>query len=146
MNRIARRVGGAIVASALLVVAPACTSEPPISGRPSSGSSEESSAGGGGTPTTAASTPTAQDAWLAGMRVEHDPDALDADTQALKDVLGGALIVSPTTCFEGLPADVDAQAYVLGIQAPTRAEVDGLVAQTGRDPLFETRVRVLCTD
>jgi hypothetical protein len=86
------------------------------------------------------------DTWLAGLRVEADPDALDADTGALKDVLGGALIVSPASCFRGLPAEVDATAYVLGVQASTQEELRALVVQTERDPVFEVRVQMLCTD
>jgi hypothetical protein len=86
------------------------------------------------------------DTWLAALHVDADPDALDADTRALKDVLGGALIVSPASCFRGLPATVEATAYVLGVQAPTQEKLRTLVERTERDPVFEVRVQILCTD
>jgi hypothetical protein len=91
-------------------------------------------------------SPSSGDTWLAALRVEADPDALDADTRDLKDVLGEALIVSPASCLRGLPADVDTTAYVLGVQAPTQAELRILVARTHRDPAFEVPVQVLCID
>jgi hypothetical protein len=91
-------------------------------------------------------SPSPGDTWLAALRVEADPDALDADTRDLNDVLGEALIVSPASCLRGLPADVDATAYVLGVQASTQAELRTLVARTHRDPAFEVLVQVLCID
>ena len=87
-----------------------------------------------------------EEAWLAALRVEANPSALDADTAALKDVLGGALIVSPASCFQGLPADVDASSYVLGVQTSTQSELHALVAEIDRKPLFEAQVTVMCTD
>ena len=90
--------------------------------------------------------PTVGNTWLAALRVETDPATLDDDTRDLKDVLGGALIVSPASCLRGVPAEVDATAYVLGVQASTQTELRALVAQTDRDPVFEVRVEVLCTD
>jgi hypothetical protein len=83
---------------------------------------------------------------VAVLRVEADPNALDADTRDLKDVLGGALLVSPAACLVGLGPEVDASAYILGIQAPTQAELRSLVAMTDRDPMLEFRVDMLCTD
>ena len=134
-----RRTGSSLVAAAAVwvsVTMVACGDEPaPLS---SSSSAPASSA-----PATSDVPATT---WLAGLRVERDPDALDRDTRALTDVLGGSLVVSPASCLEGLPRDVDRSEYVLGAVAPTRAELDGLVASTGRDALFVTEVEVLCTD
>lgn len=96
-------------------------------------------------PSTPAGVGT-EEAWLAALRVETDPEALDADTAALKEILGGALIVSPAQCFQGLPADVDASAYVLGVQTSTQKEMVDLVAEIEREPLFEAQVTVMCTD
>ena len=93
-----------------------------------------------------ATDPSPATTWLAGLRVERDPDSLDEDTQALTDVLGGALVVSPASCLRGLPDDVGSFTYVLGAVAPTQAELDDLIARTGREPLFEVEVEVLCTD
>ena len=96
-------------------------------------------------PVTASSV-SATTTWLAVLRVERDPDALDADTQALTDVLGGSLVVSPASCLRGLPQSVDASSYVLGVVAADRAELDELVARTDRDPVVRVQVEVLCTD
>jgi hypothetical protein len=96
-------------------------------------------------PVTASSAP-ATATWLAALRVARDPDALDADTQALTDVLGGSLVVSPASCLRGLPSDVDASSYVLGVVAGDRTELDELVARTDRDPVFRVEVEVLCSD
>lgn len=91
-------------------------------------------------------SPVSGETWLAALRVEANPNALDADTGALKDVLGGALVVSPASCFRGLPADVDASAYVLGVQASTQAGLHTLVDEADRDAVFEAQVEVMCTD
>jgi hypothetical protein len=95
---------------------------------------------------TTAVDPAATDAWLAALRIERDPDALDEDTQALTEPLGRSLVVSPASCFEGLPSDVASSTYVLGAVAPTRDELDGLLAGIDREPLFEVEVRVRCSD
>ena len=97
------------------------------------------------TPVTASSAP-ATATWLAALRVARDPDALDADTQALTDVLGGSLVVSPASCLRGLPSDVDPSRYLLGVVAPDRTTLDELVARTDRDPVFRAEVEVVCTD
>ena len=100
-------------------------------------------------PSVAASSLTASSAshtWLAVLRVERDPDALDADTTALTDVLGTSLVVSPASCLRGLPSDVDTQSYVLGVIATDRAELDDLVARTDLDPVASVEVEVLCSD
>ncbi len=99
-----------------------------------------------GSPPSGSTATSSPGSWLAALRVERDPDALDADTSELSDVLGGSLVVSPVSCFRGLPPDVDPSAYVLGVVAPDRAELDDLVRLTHREPLFEAEVDVLCTD
>jgi hypothetical protein len=132
MTQITRQRRRAACLLLLLLASTACANE---AANPSSASS---------TGETVSASPG--DTWLAGLRVEADPDALDADTGALKDVLGGALIVSPASCFRGLPAEVDATAYILGVQASSQEELRALVVQTERDPLFEVRVQMLCTD
>ena len=93
-----------------------------------------------------ASSASASSTWLAVLRVERDPDALDADTQALTDVLGGSLVVSPASCLRGLPHSVDTSSYVLGVVAPDRAQLDDLVGPTDLDPVLRVEVEVLCTD
>jgi hypothetical protein len=90
--------------------------------------------------------PRATTDWLAVLRVEPAPDALDGDTAALTGALGGALMVSPASCLRGLPDDVGASTYVLGVVAPDRATLDELLARADLDPLFRVEVQILCTD
>lgn len=132
MNRTSSWVAG--IAVVCLSVAPAACARPPERATvPASSSST-------------ATDPSAARSWLAGLRVERDPDALDDDTQALTDVLGSSLVVSPASCLRGLPDGVGSSTYVLGAVASTPEELDGLIARTGREPLFEVEVEVLCTD
>jgi hypothetical protein len=111
------------------------------------GATVEVGTGSTGPPTSPAPSGSATSrTWLAALRVARDPDALDADTAELRDVLGGSLVVSPASCFVGLPPDVDGSDYVLGVVAPDRAGLDDVVGSLGREPLFEAEVAVLCTD
>ncbi len=85
--------------------------------------------------------------WLAALRIEGDPNDLDADTQQLLATVPSALVVAPLVCFKGLPEDVAGQdAYVLGLESESMTELDRVVAETGRDPLFVVRVRDFCVD
>jgi hypothetical protein len=84
--------------------------------------------------------------WLAILRVAQDPDELDADTQAVKAVVDGAIMVAPSSCFDGLPDAFARTAYVLGVTATTRSGLDALLANLGRTTLFEGRVRSMCVD
>jgi hypothetical protein len=78
--------------------------------------------------------------------VASDPRALNADTQLLLSRVDGATVVTPASCFEGLPAGLEPSDYIMGVVAGTKAELDQLVATSGFDALFEVRVRVLCVD
>jgi hypothetical protein len=85
--------------------------------------------------------------WLAALRIEADPNDLDADTQELLATVPSELVVAPVVCFKGLPEDFAGQdAYVLGLESESRTELDRVVAETGRDPLFIVRVRDFCVD
>jgi hypothetical protein len=85
--------------------------------------------------------------WLAALRIEADPNDLDADTQELLATVPSALVVAPLVCFKGLPEDIAVQdAYVLGLESESMTELDRVVAETGRDPLFVVRVRDFCVD
>lgn len=85
--------------------------------------------------------------WLAALRIEADPNDLDADTQELIATVPSALVVAPLMCFKGLPEDVAGEdAYLLGLESESRTELDRVVAETGRDPLFVVRVRDFCLD
>jgi hypothetical protein len=85
--------------------------------------------------------------WLAVLRIAADSNDLDADTQELLATVPSALVVAPLVCFKGLPEDVAGQdAYVLGLESESMAELDRVVAETGREPLFVVRVRDFCID
>jgi hypothetical protein len=85
--------------------------------------------------------------WLAALRIEADPNDLDADTQELLATVPSALVVAPLMCFKGLPEDVGGEdAYLLGLESESRTELDRVVTETGRDPLFVVRVRDFCLD
>ena len=111
---------------------------------------------GGGTGTPGSSRPPAASVsspgtipargtlWLAVLRTSDAPDALDAATARLAPVLGGALVVSPTNCFAGLPSELDG--YLLGAAAPSREELDGIVAATGLVPTVVVKTRSACGD
>jgi len=83
--------------------------------------------------------------WIAVFRAVADVAKLDADTAELKDAVDGAIVVSPVNCFEGLPID-DPGAYVLGVVAPTKEQLDALVDLADRLAIFEGRVRTMCLD
>jgi hypothetical protein len=85
--------------------------------------------------------------WLAALRIEADPNDLDAETQELLATVPSALVVAPLMCFRGLPEDVAGEdAYLLGLESESSSELDRVVAETGRDPLFVVRVRDFCLD
>jgi hypothetical protein len=90
------------------------------------------------------------EAWVAVLGVARIPSALSGDRtdilETLGDALEGAVVVSPTTCLEGLPAGLPADGYVLAIQQSSRAEVLVLADQASREPSFVGPVHALCTD
>lgn len=108
------------------------------------------------TPVTAPSSVVApsvvptDDVWVAVLGVARNPSALSGDRtdilETLGDALEGAVVVSPTTCLQGLPAGLPADGYVLAIQQSSRAEVLVLTDQASRDPSFVGPVHALCTD
>ncbi|MEO8293263.1 MAG: hypothetical protein ABI635_08990 [Actinomycetota bacterium] len=138
MTKIAKNARRGACLGLLLLAATACAEASSPSSSPSPSTSPSTVAG-------ASESPGAS-IWLAALRIEADPETLDADTADLKDILGGGLIVSPANCFVGLPPEVSGGDYVLGAQAPTEAELTALVEKTGRDPVFEGQVQMLCLD
>lgn len=84
--------------------------------------------------------------WLAVFRTATDVQALDADTAAVKAIVGGAIVVSPVNCFEGLTVDDPGTTYVLGVVAPSKEQLDALVERVGRTAVFVGRVRTMCLD
>jgi hypothetical protein len=84
--------------------------------------------------------------WLAVFRAVVDVGDLDADTSELKAIVDGSIVVSPVNCFEGLSVDDPEATYVLGVVAPTRDQLDGLIERAGRKTIFEGRVRTMCLD
>ena len=84
--------------------------------------------------------------WLGVFQVAADVNNLDADTQAVKAVVDGSIVVSPVACFEGSPSAYAPDSYVLGVVAPTRQALDDLLAKVGRSVIFEGQVRTTCLD
>lgn len=97
-------------------------------------------------PPAATATPSADVArWLAAVEVAPRADDLDAATERLIEPLGPALVVSPTDCFEGLPAGAG-EGYVIGAVGDSRDAVERLVTDAGEPILFTASVTILCTD
>lgn len=121
----------------LLVLAAACASSP-------------------STPATVPSSVVAptvvptDEVWVAVLDVARTPSALSGDrtdiVETLGDALEGAVVVSPASCLEGLPAGSPPDGYVLAIQQSSRAEVLVLTDQVRREPSFVGPVQQLCTD
>jgi hypothetical protein len=132
-----RHPSRASVAVMFLVLATACASSP-------------------NTPLTAPSSVVApsvaptDEVWVGVLGVARLPSALSGDrtdiVATLGDALEGAVVVSPTSCMEGLPASLPADGYVLAIQQSSRAEVLVLTDQVRREPSFVGPVHPLCTD
>lgn len=97
-------------------------------------------------PPPAPSGPSASDArWLAVIEAAPRADDLDALTQRVRDPLGPALVVSPVSCFEGLPERAG-DGYVIGAVAGSREEAELLVEGAGEPVLFTASVMIVCTD
>jgi hypothetical protein len=133
------RPRGLVVAAAVLVLAAAA--------------SECSSTDDGRTLDLRASDSPSPDAttgsvekWIAVFRTEADPRDMGDDTADVLAVVGGAIVVSPAACFEGLPADILLDSYVLGVVAPTKEALDEIVAEVERAVIFEGQVRTMCLD
>ena len=86
--------------------------------------------------------------WLAGLRVEADPEDLQPDTQAMMEAAGTAIFAGPVLCFDSVPAEFvpSPDAYVLGLVAPSREELDAAVHRVGREPIFVVQVTNTCVD
>ena len=84
--------------------------------------------------------------WIAVFRIEGDPRDMSEDTADVLSIVGGAIVVSPAACFEGLPADIALDSYLLGVVAPTMHALDQIVAEVERAVIFEGRVRTMCLD
>jgi hypothetical protein len=92
------------------------------------------------------SDPSASDArWLAVIEAAPRADDLDALTQRVRDLLGPALVVSPVSCFEGLPERAS-DGYVIGAVAGSHEEAELLVEGAGEPVLFTAYVTIVCTD
>jgi hypothetical protein len=84
--------------------------------------------------------------WIAVFRIEADPHNMSEDTADVLAVVGGAIVVSPVACFEGLPSDDPLDAYLLGVAAPSKEALDEILADVDRTVIFEGRVRTMCLD
>jgi len=84
--------------------------------------------------------------WIAVFRTEADPRDMSEDTAEVLAIVGGAIVVSPVACFEGLPADLRLDSYLLGVVAPTKDALDEIASQVDRAVIFEGQVRTMCLD
>jgi len=90
--------------------------------------------------------------WLAVFLVAQDPRDLDDETEELMGAAPEAMIVSPVGCHDGLAdeLDADAGAYVIGVVARSKEELDRAVEDARRstpfadEPLFRGELTVLC--
>ena len=89
--------------------------------------------------------PGAVETWLAVVAVASGANDLDALTRRLLEPLGGAIMVAPVDCFEGLPPDVR-NGYLIGAVGDTRAEVERLIEDAGEEVSFSAHVVNVCTD
>ncbi len=71
---------------------------------------------------------------------------MSEDTADVLSIVGGSIVVSPVACFEGLPADIPLDSYLLGVVASTKDALDGIVAAVHRTAIFEGQVRTMCLD
>ncbi len=115
-------------------------------------STDASSSDGGSDGAQATSSPSVEvpgTVWVAVLGSADRPDELGADRKralaALGDVLEGYVVVSPTSCLEGLPNDVG-DGYVLAIQRESRDDVQALASQLPEEPSFIGVVTQVCTD
>ena len=102
-------------------------------------------ASGSGGPETAGDEGVVTE-WLAIFRTAKDVQELEADTAVVKAIVGGAIVVSPVNCFDGLSIDDPGTTYVLGVVAPSREALDVLVDQVDRPTAFVGKVRTMCLD
>jgi hypothetical protein len=134
-HRVSVRLARALVAASFLgLVSSACIGSPEPSGEPSRTAPASSATGG------------PQTVWLAGLAVADEPSELTALTEEVMAAVDGAIVVSPTPCFDGVPQRFRGSSYILGVIAPTVQELEVLVAKTNRDPLFTALVGDLCVD
>ncbi len=83
--------------------------------------------------------------WFRALQVSETPEALDTATTELASVLGGALVVAPVACFDGLPG-VAGTGYLLGAGAESEARAEELAARTQIQPLFVVATHSVCVD
>jgi hypothetical protein len=84
--------------------------------------------------------------WIAVFRTEADPHDMSEDTADVLTAVGGSIVVSPAACFEGLPADIRLDSYVLGVVASTKEALVEIVARVDRTVIFRGQVRTMCLD
>ncbi len=135
MKKPGRRV--LVVAAVLLVAATTRCSDSGRSGTLDLSTSDGASADAG--------TGSVQK-WIAVFRTEADPHDMSEDTADVLAIAGGAIVVSPVACFEGLPADLRLDSYLLGVVAPSKDALDEIVAEVDRTAIFEGQVRTMCLD
>jgi len=84
--------------------------------------------------------------WVAVLSVGPDARSLYAAAADVGKVAGVYVFVDRWACYEGFPdgAKPSADEWFLGLAAPDRSTVDGIVAALGRAPIVEAEVDQGC--
>ena len=84
--------------------------------------------------------------WVAVLDVGPDARSLYPAAADVGKVAGVYVFVDRWACYEGFPAgsQPSADEWFLGVAAPDRQTVDGIVAELGRTPLVEAEVEQGC--
>jgi hypothetical protein len=138
--RLVVRCVAALAALVLTVASPGCSNDGgsgtlDLSGSRSSSPTSQTGSGSG----------SVQE-WIAVFRIEADPHDMSDDTADVLALVGGAIVVSPVACFEGLPAEHPLDSYLLGVTAPTKDALDQILDDVDRTVIFEGQVHTMCLD
>ncbi len=88
------------------------------------------------------------DEWVSVFDVAEDPADLDPGTDELMEAVGGAIAISPASCWTGLAErlDADPDNYVAAVVASDRSELEDVTVEVGRQPLVTGEFPALCVD
>jgi hypothetical protein len=86
--------------------------------------------------------------WVAVFDVAEDPGDLEPGTDELMEAAGGAIAISPASCWSGLAVRLGAEPgdYVAAVVAQTRSELEAVTARVGRRPLVSGEFQAHCVD
>ena len=86
--------------------------------------------------------------FLAAFETALDVNDLDSIRKELMSTAPDNFAISPVTCWKGLPQQlgVPRDRFVAAVVAITRGELDFVVEQVGRAPIFYGQLRSRCND